>query len=253
MTKFVVFTTPRTGSTLLVKSLDTHPEIFCAGEIFLLGGTSFHGECSFRFWKLPLPKKMIYVLNFPNMWLNLNRFLNTFFAPKKGVQAAGFKLMHFQTAYLPGITDYIKQNEVKVILLLRENLLKNTLSDLRARQTGVYHNSGATTEKLPKFHVDLDMLGQKMAEIDGINKQLEQTTAGMDRLKITYEAFDDWNTTMGKVLDFLRVSNLPPSPVSKKLNPNKLEDMIENYDEMKQWLQQNSYAHFLDEYQEVAK
>lgn len=41
MTKFIVFTTPRTGSTLLVKSLDTHPEIFCAGEIFLLAAPAF--------------------------------------------------------------------------------------------------------------------------------------------------------------------------------------------------------------------
>jgi len=246
MTKFVVFTTPRTGSTLLVKSLDTHPEIFCAGEIFLLGGTSFHGECSFHFWKLPLPKKMIYVLNFPNMWMNLKSFLNRFFTSRNGERARGFKLMHFQTAYLPGITEYIKKNDVKVILLLRENLLKNTLSDLRARQTGVYHNSGKSTEKLPKFHIDLELLGKKMAEIERFNRQLEQTTASMDRLKITYEEFDNWDATMSKVLNFLNVKNIPLAPVSKKLNPSKLEDMIANYDEMKSWLQQNNYAHFLD-------
>lgn len=245
MTKFIVFTTPRTGSTLLVKSLDTHPDIFCAGEIFLLGGTKFHGESSFRFWKLPLPNKFIYLLNFPNMWMNLFPFLDAFFKPTKAL-AKGFKLMHFQTAYLPGITNYIQNNNVKVILLLRENLLKNTLSDLRARQTGVYHNSGGNTEKLPKFKVDLNMLGTKMAEIDSINKQLEQTTAGMDRLKITYESFDDWDGTMRKVLQFINVPETNLSPVSKKLNPDRLEDMIENYDEMKDWLVANNYGHFLD-------
>jgi LPS sulfotransferase NodH len=246
MTKFIVFTTPRTGSTLLVKSLDTHPEIFCAGEIFLLGGTSFHRECSFRFWKLPLPKKMIYVLNFPNMWMNLKSFLNRFFTAKNGEQAKGFKLMHFQTAYLPGMIDYIKNNDVKVILLLRENLLKNTLSDLRARQTGVYHNSGKGAEKLPRFRVDLELLGKKMAEINDINKQLEQATASMNRLKVAYEDFDNWDATISKILNFLNVKDIPLTPVSKKLNPDKLEDMMENYDEMKNWLQQKNYAHFLD-------
>ncbi|MBG9376851.1 hypothetical protein I5907_11430 [Panacibacter sp. DH6] len=246
MTKFIVFTTPRTGSTLLVKSLDTHPDIFCAGEIFLLSGTQFHGECSFKFWKLPLPKKAIYLLNFPNMWMNLQSFLNRFFTAARGEKAKGFKLMHFQTAYLPGITGYLKNNNVKVILLLRENLLKNTLSDLRARHTGVYHNSGAGTEKLPKFKVDLTTLGKKMAEIDTFNKQLEQVTASMDRLKITYEEFDNWDATMNKVLNFINVPDNKIAPVSKKLNPDKLEDMIENYDEMKTWLQQNNYAHFLD-------
>jgi len=34
MEKFAIFTLPRTGSTLMVKTLDSHPQIFCAGEIF---------------------------------------------------------------------------------------------------------------------------------------------------------------------------------------------------------------------------
>jgi hypothetical protein len=183
------------------------------------------------------------------MWMNLTSFLNKFFTAKNGERAKGFKLMHFQTAYLPGIVDYIKKKDVKVILLLRENLLKNTLSDLRARHTGIYHNSGTSTEKLPKFRVDIEMLGKKMAEIASINKQLEQTTAAMNRLKITYEEFDSWDITMSKVLNFINVKDIPISPVSKKLNPDKLEDMIENYEEMKHWLQENNYVHFLDEHQ----
>lgn len=186
------------------------------------------------------------MLNFPNMWMNLKSFLSRFFTAKNGEHAKGFKLMHFQTAYLPGIIDYIKKNDVKVILLLRENLLKNTLSDLRARHTGIYHNSGKTTEKLPKFHVDTAVLGKKMAEINSINKQLEQITASMDRLKIAYEDFDNWDATISKILNFINVKDIPLAPVSKKLNPSKLEDMIDNYNEMKNWLQHNNYAHFLD-------
>ncbi|QEC69589.1 sulfotransferase [Panacibacter ginsenosidivorans] len=246
MTKFIVFTTPRTGSTLLVKSLDRHPEIFCAGEIFLLNGTQFHGECSFPFWKLPLPKKAIYIMNFPNMWMNLSSFLKNFFTPANGEKAKGFKMMHFQTFYVPGMIEYIKKNDIKVILLLRENLLKNTLSDLRARDTGVYHNSGNVAEKLPKFNVDIPQLEKKMEEIAGIQKELENVTSSMNTLKITYEDFENWDATISKVLNFINVENIQLPPVSKKLNPDKLEDMIENYDEMAAWLKQKNYAHFLD-------
>ena len=246
MTKFIVFTTPRTGSTLLVKSLDTHPEIFCAGEIFLLSGTQFHGECSFPFWKLPLPKKALDLLNYPKMWMSLVPFLNRFYTPVKGEKAKGFKMMLFQTYYTPGLIKYIKKHNIKVILLLRENLLKNTLSDLRARNTGVYHNNGSVVEKLPKFHVDIDALNKKMAEIAGIQKELENITASMDTLKITYEDFENWDATMSKVLNFINVKDIALPTVSKKLNPDKLEDMIENYDEMQTWLKQKKYAHFLD-------
>jgi hypothetical protein len=35
-------------------------------------------------------------------------------------------------------------------------------------------------------------------------------------------------------------------PVSKKLNPGKLEDMVENYKEMKDWLLARGYEKYLD-------
>src|SRR5689334_11271874 len=104
MTRFVVFTTPRTGSSLLITTLDTHPEIFCAGELFFLKGDIYHTEHKYPFWKFPINNKINYVINYPKLLLTLNKFLNEFYGTDDrtdNIKAKGFKLMHFQTYYTP--------------------------------------------------------------------------------------------------------------------------------------------------------
>ena len=249
MTKFVIFTTPRTGSTLLIKSLDAHPEILCAGELFFFKGTIYHTEYKYSFWRLPfIGNKLNYVFNYPKLLLTLTGFLNNFFADTKdGKKAKGFKLMHFQTYYTPGIFNYLKSNDVKVIVLIRKNVLRNTLSDLRARSTKIYHNeAGIKTDWLPKFHIDINELSKKMKQIERFNIQLEEASKNLDRKIVYYEDFENWQPTISGILQYLNVTDSPLEAVSKKLNPEKLEDMIENYAEVNSWLTQNGYDKYLD-------
>jgi LPS sulfotransferase NodH len=141
----------------------------------------------------------------------------------------------------------LKKNDVKVIVLIRKNSLRNTLSDLRARSTKVYHNeSGVKTDAIPKFKIDLNELGNKMQQIEGFNKQLENASAGLNRKIVYYEDFENWNNTIADLQDYLNVTQMKIEPVSKKLNPGKLEDMVENYQEMKDWLLARGYEKYLD-------
>jgi len=65
-------------------------------------------------------------------------------------------------------------------------------------------------------------------------------------MKIWYEDFNDWNNTMNKIFDFLNVSQQDVSAGAKRLNPDKAEDMINNFSEVKTWLMENNYAEFLN-------
>lgn len=249
MTKFVLFTTPRTGSSLLIKTLDTHPEIVCAGELFFFKGDIYHTEYQYPFWRVPVSNKINYLINYPKIFLTLNSFLDKFYGEnsKNSIKAKGFKLMHFQTFYTPGIFNYLKKNNIKVIVLIRKNILRNTLSDLRARSTKVYHNNGnAVIETAPMFKVNVDELAKKMQQIEGFKKQLERSTINLNREIVYYEDFENWKETISGILNYLNVTDIPLQPVSKKLNPDKLEDMIENYAEVSKWLSGNNYAQYLD-------
>jgi hypothetical protein len=252
MTKFVILTLPRTGSTLLSKSLNKHPEIFCDDEIFHFSFRDYFSPNQFRFLKIHfLPKKLNYVINYPFTYLRLNGFLNKYFTNKPGenFKARGFKLMHYQTFYMPGLIEYLKKDNIKIILLLRENIFRNALSDMRARTTGVYHNQNENEEMisgLPKLNVDMTALKSKMDHIVSQNKKLEHIVSDMDYIKIRYEDFADWNNTMNKIFTFLNISHYDVSAGAKKLNPDKAEEMIANFNEVKNWLQQNNYAEFIN-------
>jgi hypothetical protein len=250
MTKFVILTLPRTGSTLLSKSLNKHPEIFCDDEIFHFSFRDYFSPNQFRFLKLRfLPKKINYLINYPSIYLKLPGFLTNYFKNKKGehFKARGFKLMYYQTFYTPGLISYLKKNNIKIILLLRENIFRNALSDLRARETGIYHhqeNNKEQRSRMSKLNVDTNALKQRMDNIVQQNKQLEAIVKDMDYIKIRYEDFTDWNGTMNKIADFLHVSRQEVSAGAKKLNPNALQDMISNYSEVENWLKNNNYSEF---------
>jgi sulfotransferase family protein len=251
MTKFVILTLPRTGSTLLSKSLNKHPEIFCDDEIFHFSFRNYFSPDQFHFLKIRfLSKKLNYIINYPFIYLRLNRFLKKYFTNKRGenFKARGFKLMYYQTLYMPGLIDYLKRNNIKIILLLRKNIFRNALSDMRARKTGVYHRkeNEKAVSGLPKLNVDVTVLKNKMNQIIHQNKKLVRITENMNYMKIWYEDFADWNNTMNKIFDFLDVSQSDVSAAAKKLNPDSAGDMIANFNEVKNWLQQNNYSEFLN-------
>lgn len=248
LNKFVIITLPRSGSTVLVKTLDKHPKIFCAGELFYFHGKIYHPECQFPFWKIRiLGNKMNYLLNFPNVILRLKRFMDNFFYKQKTeYKAVGFKMMYQHILYMPGIMSYLKKNKVKVILLTRKNILRNVLSDMKARESGVYHNEqGSDQHAFKKLHVDLQLLSEKMKETEKWAKKLESIATDMKCLKIDYADFVHWEEMTNNIFDFLEVSKAQIQPATEKLNPPALENMIDNFEEVKNWTMKNGYAEMI--------
>ncbi|MEO7210680.1 MAG: sulfotransferase [Chitinophagaceae bacterium] len=242
--RFVIITLPRSGSTVLVKTLDMHPQVFCAGELFYFPGKIYHSENQFPFWRFKaLSNKINYLINFPNVLFRLDDFMNDFYNHQNPLnKAVGFKMMYQHILYMPGIMTYLKKNKVKVILLTRKNLLRNVLSDMKARESGIYHNEpGADKNTNKKLHVNLQLLKEKMIETGKWAKKLEAISAGMDTLEIDYSEFANWEEMTGKVFDFLEVSRVNINPATQKLNPPALENMIDNFEEVKHWALENGY------------
>ena len=90
-TAFVVFTSPRTGSSWLIDLLDSHPRIAAYAELFLPGDRStpdYGSQDLPRFEAALTPRWRI-----TRVPARL-RYLRRVFAARDGVGAAGFKLMY---------------------------------------------------------------------------------------------------------------------------------------------------------------
>src|SRR4051812_35245015 len=193
MTSFIIFTTQRTGSTVLARTLDEHPEIFCAGELFHENNDIHHSEWYFRSWALSEKnrtlRKVDRILNYPNLRLRAIPHIKNFYQDaKRHEKARGFKLMVTQMRSMPFLWNYLKQNNVKVIVLIRKNIFKTALSRLRKDETRIPHAVEAPTEN-PRLWVDPEKLLNRLHALEKTNRQLLDYSEGMDRIILYYEDF----------------------------------------------------------------
>ncbi len=118
MNNHVIITSGRTGSFLLSAILNMHPRCVNRGEIFGEMRNLFLNEI---FWKHP-----DYLIK--NFWLK----------DYSGVISKGFKFLYFQDLKRDGkLSEFVKENNYRVIHLKRQNRLKKYISWKK-----VYENQG---------------------------------------------------------------------------------------------------------------
>jgi LPS sulfotransferase NodH len=137
---FVVITSQRTGSTLLVKSLDAADGVFCAGEIFHSGARVLHPEYRYPYLEPGrgvAPRIAAALLGRDRVRKHLARF---YAQAGQGARAVGFKLMVSQAATHGAILPWLRQHHVVAILLYRRNAFDAALSYYRASVSGQFHS-----------------------------------------------------------------------------------------------------------------
>jgi hypothetical protein len=229
MTKFVILTTQRSGSTVLTRTLDEHPEIFSAGEIFLETKAGVHHpEWHFPAWSIVGKKqsKLNKVVNYVNLKLNAVKHIKAFYADEQEANAKGFKLMYSHIKSAPFIWDYIKSNDIKVIVLIRENVFRMALSRYKMSKTGIAHSNNGVQSR--KITVPVQPLLQETLRLEQVNKKILELSANTNRILIYYRDFNEWNTLLQRIFTFLNVSMAALPPVLKKVSADNWQDDIEN-------------------------
>ena len=251
MTHFIIFTTQRSGSTVLTRTLDAHPEIFCAGELLQTSDDIHHPEWHFPSWGFDsnshAVQRLNKLVNYPNLKFRVIPHIQRFYAANtKGEHARGFKLMftHIKTA--PHLWQYLKQSKTKVIVLVRKNVFKTTLSRYRKAENRVAHTTAGGTAPAIRFHVPGDLLIRQMRDLERVNNNLLRFSEGMDRLVLYYEDFGNWDMLMQQVQQFLGVSQQPVQPVLQKVGATRWQDEVENAAEIESLLKQNNFTQYLD-------
>ena len=174
------------------------------------------------------------------------RYLGRVYAPQPGIDAAGFKLMYSQLRVSRPLLPFLVFKRVRVIHLIRRNVLDIVLSKEagRARQGLLHARSGQAVETV-RVHVRTDNLLERMATHE---REVESARARFRRIGLPYEEavyeelVRDEEGGFSSLLRFLGVEPQSVSSSLQKVNPSAHEELIENYGEVRDALEGTRFA-----------
>jgi LPS sulfotransferase NodH len=221
--RFLILTSGRSGSELLVTLLNSHPQISCDGELLL------------------------------NRRLSPERFIEgrAARARRGGKVAYGIKVLPahvHDTQDIPDSGEWVRKlaaNGWTLIRLRRANRLHQALSSVRANHTDWHFRAGEVGAFQP-MHVDpMEVMGTMYA-IEWVEHQIAELLGGVDHLSLCYEKDLEspaaQQATVARICTRLGIAPAPTSSDLVRVNPRRTQDMITNYDELVAELQRNRFA-----------
>lgn len=224
--KVVILGRQRTGSSLLVWLLRSNPRVEIPGEVFrLLKGSSCR-----EVWK------RIFGRHLP--W----------------VRYVGFKIFYYhpEDSQDREVWDIIRNDpNIKIIHIKRKNLLRTYISKLIAQKTGAWNSS---QENVPIAKEDK----QVTVDVEHCITELRDTISWEDTygkkmfpqhpyMEITYEELTgNLQSTIDKIMHFLSLKKMRVNSKLKRQNPEKLKDLVNNYDELVNALSETEFYYLVE-------
>jgi LPS sulfotransferase NodH len=241
MKKFIIISTQRSGSSLLVTTLASHPKIECFREIFLEENTKPDSYTTYS--RASFSRKLQHWLCRKRL---VEQYITQFLGKMEYGEVVGFKFMYSQDKILPQVIDWVEREQIKVIHLIRINSLKKRVSRLVSR----FRNLAHSTERVEVCRISVDTARLK-EKLDSMSQEIDQYRSRLSHLnplEITYEDLvANQDRELQRVLDFLEIDVFPGlSTELVKVNSDRLSDVIENYDEVVQALFGTEHEQFLD-------
>lgn len=225
-TRFIVLTRSRTGSNLLMSWLNSHPHIHACGEIF----RELKGK-------------------------NYRKILNRIFSKQpRHVKAAGFKIFYYhpQDDNSGDVWDeLVSLKDLHVIHLKRKNILRTLLSRKIAGKQDIWgvtksRPSNAVAEKVVELSVE--ELRSGFEGTKNLEKKYERMFNAHPGLTIYYEDLvKSSEREMSIIAAFLGLEFVAPTTRLKRQNPEKLPQLIRNYEELKNVFSNTEWAPFFED------
>ncbi len=251
VSKSVVLTSQRSGSYFLEQCLDSHPQIRCYGEILIGFGDVYQGQVPKLFLKNR--RTMIlwkYVMS--GAALRPVKMLNDFYN-RGEAQVMTFRAMYNHLRDFRVRNYYLSDTSIRIIHLRRDNLLKQHISRvLMHRQSKLGRKDAHTTKPLTPVstHIAPEGAIAAMTEVQEEYSKYDQLFSKHPKIELVYEdMIDGPSLTNAASTAITGLFGLDPAPMTSKLvkmNPNRLDQMVENYDELVQALKGTEFERFLD-------
>lgn len=216
--KFLISCAARTGSTMLVQLLRSHPQIVCHGEVFRKDSIS---ALDGRYQGLPaeeLGERLLpYRVHQPGAFI-----YDVIFDRQTGL-AAGFKFKTDEQFLQPwaDIAQLVAgDHDIKVIRLRRRNLLAQYVSHEVVLRQGVATTlkAGEAPPQVRPFRVDLKAILGYLDDVARRDRLADEAYSKHRQLRVAYEdLLDETNPARASLLAFLGVADHPLSTRTMKI------------------------------------
>jgi len=228
--RYVILSTPRSGSSHLVQALETHPQVACLGEIFNLHGGAMRklGIMSKRTLDKASNEPLVY----------LNELMAAWEKRPQAKPVFGFKMMLHHD---PRVIDHLLSDPSwKMILLRRDNVLAQWSSLQIAKITGEWGSKGKKKRaaagipepQTPPIEFKSRVFEAYCDRLDARYDSIKRRVAKHSLFEVTTETID---ARRDEILEFLGVDSqlAPPAPGrGERQNSTSLEDRFSNSDEV---------------------
>jgi LPS sulfotransferase NodH len=225
-TKYVVITSPRTGSNLLVSLLSSHKNVYAYGELF----NHIKNKSCRQIWNDTFSKKLPYI------------------------KAVGFKIFydHPLASLDREVWDLIVSNpKIKVIHLIRENLVRSHLSLLIAYKTNIWGLT-PTMQDVPlekrKVYVNVEKFIANLRKIRNHQVRIEKVLKQHPLYEVTYEhLIKDQQNVMNRIFSFINVRARTTTTNLRRQNSEPIKNLVQNYDEFSSKINKTEFSCYLNE------
>lgn len=245
MTKAIILTTQRTGSTFLVECLDSHPEVCCLGEM-LAGG---HVWVPDIVYKSRYATKAYRYLSSGAAFST--RMMDRYFA-RTDRPVMLFKAM-YNHIRPPWTIRYLREHaEMRILHLRRHNLLKQYVSHqlITVRRDKVWQPHATAPVTPASIAVSSEAALTYMRRIRAEYDAHERLFSAHARLPLCYETMIGDKSlrpeVAHEVCDFLGVSQNVMHSKLIKMNPVDLRSMVTNYNALAADIRKTEFADLLD-------
>lgn len=235
---FVIYTHARSGSSLLVRLLASHPNVVCFGELFVNGriGFGYDGFANDDQTLLEFRKS------------NPVKFLSeyVFTSYKSNVDAVGFKLFPEQVdSNFPAVKEWLAINRwLKIIVLNRSDYLAALASRKLAAETGKWGITDSSERNTATITLTVDECREFFKMRTSYFDASKDLFQGFDVLELDYTDLDNaQDETMTKAQHFLGIKPDKLGSSKVKQETRTLDKVIENYDELKKAFESSEFAH----------
>lgn len=235
--KFLIIGAARTGSTLLVKTLNSIEDICCHGE--LLGPNKVRGfedgvdlENTSAEDRRAREEQLLASRNADPL-----AFL--YGAMEGNGEAAGFKMI-YSTLGLPQwkgeIDALLADEDIWFIHLARRNNLRRYISEEIANSGGPIHSgAGGRADAPAQITVDIDAFLANNTQVEAEHAAVVARLPEARTLNVTYEGLaTDTAATLHRVCEFLGVTvdDKSITPALEKVGAKDLSETVSNYQEL---------------------